>query len=299
MAHSVSAYGHLETRSARFAEDDHGLSSLRIASPLATARIFVQGAHVCEWAPTGAEPVLFVSKQSHFASGKPIRGGVPVCFPWFAANNGNPALPAHGFVRAADWSVDSLEETPDGEIRAVFAFSDSDFTRALWPHAFRIRYTVEVGRSLRMRLSVENTDSEPFSFEAALHTYIRVADVRSVTVSGLEETEYIDKVDGGARKRQSDQPLRFHAETDRVFLDTPAACEVDDPGLNRRVSVSKTGSLTTVVWNPWVAKAAAMADFGDSEWPKMLCIETANAGENAVSSRPGETHEMTATISLQ
>jgi D-hexose-6-phosphate mutarotase len=149
-----------------------------------------------------------------------------------------------------------------------------------------------------MRFAVQNTGSEPFSYEAALHTYLSVADVRVVSITGLENTAYVDKVSGGTRRHHGAEPLRFTGETDRVFLNTSSTCVLHDPGLNRQLTVAKTGSSTTVVWNPWEGKAAAMSDFGKSEWPRMACIETANAGENAITLPAGESHEMTATISV-
>jgi D-hexose-6-phosphate mutarotase len=276
-----------------------GLVALDIATPLARARIFVHGAHVAEWTPAGQEPVLFMSEQSHFAAGKAIRGGVPICFPWFGGRAAHPQSPAHGFVRTVEWTVESLAQEPGGTVVAIFAIADSEATRAYWPHAFRARLRVRIGQTLELSLAVENTGPEPFTYEDALHTYFCVADVRSAEVTGLEGAEFIDKVEAFARKRQPAEPLRFTGETDRVFPNTTTTCVLHDPGLRREVVVEKTGSATTVVWNPWIAKAKAMADFGDDEWPGMACIETANAGENALTLAPGATHTTTARISVR
>lgn len=281
---------------AHFTTGPGGLAMLEITSPAATARLFTQGAHMAEWTPAGATPVLFMSARSHLAPGKPIRGGVPVCFPWFAARAGHPQAPAHGFARTTDWAVDSLAQEADGAVAVVFTLGDSDATRTLWPHAFRARFRLRIGQTLEMALEVENPGPAPCTWEAALHTYLRVGDARVAEITGLEGVEYIDKVAGGARRRLGPEPLRFTGETDRVFLHTPAPVALHDPALGRRIVVDKTGSLTTVVWNPWIAKAAAMPDFGDDEWPGMACIETANAGENAITLPPGTSHRMTATI---
>jgi D-hexose-6-phosphate mutarotase len=240
-----------------------------------------------------------MSKQSHFSIGKPIRGGVPVCFPWFAARAGHPEGPAHGVVRQAVWNVESLSQDPDGTVFAVFATEDSESTRALWPHAFTLKHRIRIGSSLVMTLEVQNRGGEPFTFEEALHTYFSVSAIQAVDVLGLKGADYIDKVGGFARKTQQDDILRFTAETDRVFPNTTATCVLRDPGLRREIVVEKTNSETSVVWNPWVAKAAAMPDFGDDEWPFMACIETANAGENALTLAPAATHAMTATISIR
>lgn len=283
---------------ASFVSGPGDLIVLEITTPLASARIFPHGAHVAEWTPAGAKPVLFMSGSSHFADGKPIRGGVPICFPWFGGRAGHPESPAHGFVRSTTWMVESITHDPDGTIVASFFTSDSDATRTLWPHAFLARHRVRIGKTLEMTLEVENRGVAPFTYEEALHTYFAVSAVQAVEVRGLEGAEYIDKVEAFARKRLGSEPLRFTAETDRVFPGTTTTCVLHDPGLKRDIVVEKSGSATTVVWNPWVAKAKAMADFGDDEWPGMACIETANAGENAVTLAAGATHSMTARIRL-
>lgn len=288
----------LEVDGATFAEGPGGLKVLDVATPLATARFFLYGAHVAEWTPAGAKPVIFMSASSHFAHGKPIRGGVPVCFPWFGGRAGHPQSPPHGFARLEEWTVESLAREEDGTIALSLTLSDSAATRVHWPHAFLVRHRVRVGAVLEMALEVENRGAAPFTFEEALHTYFAVSAVQVAEVCGLEGAEYLDKVDGGARKRQPAEPLRFTAETDRVFPGTTAACVLHDPGWQRDIVIEKSGSATTVVWNPWVAKAKAMADFGDEEWPGMACIETANAGADAVALAPGAAHVMTARISI-
>ncbi len=165
-----------------------------------------------------------------------------------------------------------------------------------WPHRFRAVHRIEVGASLRMSLEVRNDGAEPFTFEEALHTYIGVSDIRQVTLTGLAGCDYLDKMSAGERRRQGEDPIRFTAETDRVYLDTQAACVIHDAGLRRRIQVSKEESDATVVWNPWIAKARAMADFGDDEWPGMLCVETANVGVHARILQPGAAHTMTAAL---
>jgi D-hexose-6-phosphate mutarotase len=283
----------------RLVDGVNGLKALEIMGPKAEALIYLQGAHITHWKPAGAEPVLFVSRQSHFAAGKAIRGGVPVCFPWFANRIGHPESPAHGFVRTAEWLLESVSSEADGSITAQLEFVDSDATRAQWPHRFRAIYRITVGATLKMEFEVENTGREPLTYEAALHTYFRVSNAGDVAITGLQGAEYIDKVDGFTRKRLGNEPLRFTGETDCVFVNTTATTRLADRGLNRTIVVEKSGSDTTVVWNPWIAKAKAMADFGDDEWPGMACIETANSGENSITLAPGRRHSMIARIRLE
>lgn len=272
------------------------LVQMDIRTPLATARIYVDGAHVAQYQPAGAEPVLFLSRQSKLEPGTAIRGGVPICFPWFGPKQGDPGAKMHGFARTMDWELESTAQEADGSVSVLLALRSSAATRVLWPHDFVLRHRVNVGAALRMTLEMENTGSAPCAYEAALHTYLAVSDVREVQVTGLEGASYLDKTDGFKLKTLGDAPLRFDAETDRVFPSHRGTCVLDDRG--RKVVVEKSGSDTTVVWNPWIAKAAAMTDFADDEWPRMLCIETANTGANAITLAPGAKHMMTATVRL-
>ena len=280
----------------KFEDTGSGLVRCDIQTPLARAQVYLHGAHVTLFQPAGAEPVLFLSRQSHFSPGKAIRGGVPICFPWFGPLAGHPEAPMHGFARRMEWDLDSVTAAPTGEVRLTLSLTASDATRAHWPHDFILRHAIDIGASLSMALTVENTGAEPFTIEEALHTYLAVGDVREVEVAGLEHAAYLDKTDGFKTKSLTAEPLRFTGETDRVFPGHTAACTLHDPLLRRRLLIEKSGSDTTVVWNPWIAKAAAMADFADDEWPQMLCIETANTGANAVTVAPGAQHTMRATV---
>lgn len=267
---------------------------IELDTPDGAARVVVQGAHVTHWQPRGSEPVLFMSPRSVFAPGRAIRGGVPVCFPWFAARADAPTAPAHGFARIRDWRLD--ERTPTS---LTFSLESDAETRRLWPHDFHLRLTIVVSRSLELTLEVTNTSMAPFTFEAALHTYLRVGDVGAIGITGLERAPYVDKTDGDARKRADDASVRVAGEVDRVFPGTAATCIVDDPVLRRRLRVAKRGSATTVVWNPGAARAATLADLGPDAWRTMVCVETANAGDDRVRLPAGAVHRMSATLSCE
>jgi D-hexose-6-phosphate mutarotase len=273
-----------------------GLVQVDVRSPLATARLYLDGGHVALYQPAGAAPVLFLSRESKLQPGTAIRGGVPVCFPWFGPKQGDPAAKMHGFARTMDWELEAAAQESDGSVTLVLVLRSSDTTCVLWPHDFILRHRVKVGAALSMTLEMQNTGSTSCTCEAALHTYLAVTDVREVRVTGLEGASYLDKTDGMKTKTLGAEPLRFDGETDRVFPNHRGTCVVEDRG--RKIVIEKSGSDTTVVWNPWIAKAAAMADFGDDEWPRMLCIETANTGANAVTLAPGAMHAMTAIIRL-
>jgi len=273
-----------------------GLPRAVITAAAAAGHVYLHGAHVTHHRAAGQQPLLFLSSRSPFAEGRAIRGGVPVIFPWFGSRAGDPGAPDHGFARTAEWTLESVEWCGDGSVAVVLGLAPDGGTRRLWPHDFRLRHRVVFGEQLEMTLTVENTSSSSFTFEEAMHSYLLVGDAAEVSVTGLGGTTYIDKTDQMRRKTLSAEPLRLDAATDRVFLDTRARCVVDDPGLSRRLSVEKTGSATTVLWNPWAERARAMADLGPEEWRHMLCVETANAADNAIALGPGERHAMTARL---
>ncbi len=273
-----------------------GLTSVVVKTPLAQARVYLHGAHVAHYQKAGQPPLLFMSAATHLAPGKAIRGGIPLIFPWFGGLPENPQAPAHGFARTTAWTVESLK-CEEEVVTLVLTLNESAQTLENWPHAFALRYTVVIGWDLRVSLEVGNTSSAPFTFENALHSYFSVSDVRSTPVVGLDGIEYIDKVDAATRKTQSAEPLLITGETDRVYLNTRATCLVNDPGLSRQISIAKEGSESTVVWSPWMAKAKAMADFGDEEWPTMICVESANAADNRVTLAAGAKHTLSAVLS--
>ena len=275
------------------------LPRLDVATPQATAQIYFHGAHLAAWQPSHAgAPVLWMSGHSLFRADKPIRGGVPICFPWFGPHREDPTAPAHGFARLSPWTLCDAGESADGAVTLTFQLED-DNASPVWPHHVHADLRVSIGSTLRLDLDVQNLDTVPFSFEAALHTYLTVSSIDRIAVSGLEHTEYLDKVAGLARRRQAAEPIAFTAETDRLYLNTSSSCVVEDPGLARRITIAKEGSHSTVVWNPWIDKAKSMADFGDDEWRGMVCVETANVGDAAVTLRPGDRHRMTAIITVE
>ena len=279
-----------------FAERAPGIVVVRLSSEVSECEIALQGAHVTGFRRSGEHPLLFLSKQSAFVPGKAIRGGVPLIFPWFGAYAADPTKPQHGFARTAVWSVDSVDTTSLETSRCTLRLTSADEGANHWPNAFSCRFTVSAGRDLKMSLEVRNDSVAPFSFEEALHTYIEVSDAGSVGVTGLENCGYIDKTDAMARKRSGSAPLHLDRETDSVFLGTTATCIVRDEALGRQVVVEKSGSHSTIVWNPWAAKARAMSDLGDAEWMRFVCIESANAADNAVTLEPGASHTLSARV---
>jgi len=274
-------------------KDPFGQPHIAVRTPVATGSVHLHGATVTGWTPAKHEPVLWVSSKSIFDGQTPIRGGVPICAPWFGAHATDPDAPAHGLVRVEPWTLDhsgiSEEETLLG--------------LGLEMPGLTYTYGVMLGHTLKMVLEITNTGDAERRVEAALHTYLAVSDAREVTVTGLENAAYLDKAGGSpagsSAVAATGEPIRFTAETDRVYVDTDDDVVLHDPGLNRRITVAKDGGRSTVVWNPWVAKSARMKDFGDDEWTGMCCIESAAVGDDAWTLAPGAAATLTAHVSVE
>jgi glucose-6-phosphate 1-epimerase len=279
-----------------FEDGVEGLVRAVISTPAADADLYLQGAHIAHWTPRGQRPVLFVSSKSLFATGKAIRGGVPIIFPWFGPREDGQPGPAHGFARTMGWTIEGAKVSNDGKVEITLGLVPNDATRGFIAADFHLRYRVTVGSELEMELETRNNGNAHFTFEEALHTYLAIGDVHQASVSGLEGTTYIDKTDGFKRKKLGSESLRIAKETDQVHIDAKAACVLHDPVWNRRIIVEKNGSDSTVVWNPWIEKTKGMADMAADGWKDMLCIETANVADNAVHLAPGASHKLAASI---
>ena len=292
----------LDTLSTRFAIADHvsfsesapGLPVVEIRTAHASARVSLYGGHVLAWQPTGQKPVIWVSKAALFEPGKAIRGGVPVCWPWFGPLAGQPL---HGFVRTRLWTLRDTALDAEGQVIVRLGLSDDADTRAMWDHAFDLELVVTVGQTLTMALVTRNTGAAPFAINQALHTYFGVGDIGQTTVQGLDGCTYVDKVDNFTEKRQSG-PVNFIGETDRIYLNTTADSLIVDAAWGRSIRVAKQGSASTVTWNPWVDKEKTMADMASGEHRGMVCVETCNAGSDQVTLSPGDKHVLSACISV-
>ena len=280
-------------------EEENGLTRAEISTPHATATIYLQGAHLTHWQPAGEASVLFLSRKTDLAPGKPIRGGVPIAFPWFATDSnpvrfqGKPG-PSHGFARIQPWTV-AFAALSASDLHLTFTLGPTALSRDMGFDRFRLAHQITVGRTLTLQLTVANEAETPLRFEEALHTYFAVADVHEVSVTGLEPTPFIDKTDGMREKPAAHVPLTFTGPTDRVYRDTAAPCTIHDHLSRRSVTNTKTNSATTVIFNPW----KEMPDLGPDEWHEMLCVETANANTDAITLAPRSSHTMQAKITVE
>lgn len=288
----------------RFEQAPSGLVFAHVSLPAAQATLCTQGAHLMQWQPAGHDPVLYLSERAQYAPGKVIRGGVPVIFPWFGDRHDGNSGPAHGFARTSEWDLAFVALTgsnEEPELHLDFTLAPTELSRSLGFDHFRAGCRFTIGRELRIDFSVVNTtlSREPLTIEQALHTYLSVGDAREISIDGLGGATYIDKVDGGARKMQSHDPLRLASRIDRPYLNTDSTCVLHDPVGGRGIIIAKHGSLSTVVWNPWQELNATMADMQPNDWMRMVCIETANVADNALMLQPGEAHLMRLTLSVE
>src|SRR5262249_33649644 len=244
----------------RFETGPGGLARAIVSTPAAQGELYLQGAHVTQCTPRGQRPVLFVSSKSSFAPGKAIRGGVPVIFPWFGPRSDGKPGPAHGFARTMQWTIEATTLRENGDVEITLALAPNDATRAFGYDGFHLQFRVTVGSALEMELETHNVGSCSFTYEEALHTYLTVAEIQQASVSGLEGTTYIDKTDGFNRKRVGSEPIEIAKKPNQVPLNTKAPCVLHAPVWNRRIVVEKSGSDSTVVWNPWIEKTKGMPD---------------------------------------
>jgi len=285
--------GHLQ-----FIEVDGGLVFAEINNKHANASIAIQGAHIATFQPKGEEPVIWLSKLAKFVPGKSIRGGVPICWPWFGAHATDSKLPGHGYARTVMWEVLETKALADGSTFLRFGIIENDITRTQWPHACSVQLEATVGKALRVELITKNTGNAAFQLGEALHTYFHISDVGNMTIRGLEGCEYIDKV-GETTRRKQQGGIVIESEVDRVYVNTTADCIIEDKGLKRAIRIAKTGSKSAVVWNPWTEKADKMGDFGPQGHRGMVCVESGNAMENVVTLAAGETHRLVAVYSTE
>ncbi len=263
------------------------LELIRIENPAGEAVLTRQGAQLLTWKPSGETAVVWLSEQAKYVSGKSVRGGIPVCWPWFGPHATEPSYPAHGIARNLDWEL--IESNDSGaKMRLV---PQSPF----WPHPSYVECSFRVGHALEVELVTHNTGSEPFELGCALHTYFAVSDAREIEVRGLENVSYIDKVGGGRRIQEG--PVKIDGEVDRIYVDTASDCLIVDPGFKRIIRVEKQGSRSTVVWNPGIDKAEKMGDVGNHLG--MLCVETCNAADDVVTVLPGQSHRLYARYSVE
>jgi len=281
------------------------LNCWRIRHGQAELLVAQQGAHILSYQLAGQPPLIWLNDEAVFKTGKSIRAGVPVCWPWFGVFDRNPqsvqamrvsneAPSAHGFVRAMDWELGGIEA--EGErlkVEFLLPYPDGGFPG--WPHQVDLTLSIRLDEQLHIHLTSHNRGAETVSISQALHSYFAVSDVREVHVEGVGGLKYIETLDNWKTVTQTGD-LRFTGETDRIYLDTPPQLSIVDPAWERRIVLTSVGSRTAVIWNPWIDRAAAFSDMADDGWQRMLCIETANVMGDVVNLKPGASHTLGVSV---
>ncbi len=278
----------------RLETDAHGLSRFVITNRFAEAEVHLLGAQVTAFRPAGQEPVLWLSPLSAFENGKAIRGGVPICWPWFGPHPSRPDMPAHGVARTREWTALDAAQLSDGRTRLRLRLVDDEHTRAAWPHGFDLTLSVTVGSALHLELITTNNGDGPFAYADALHTYLRVGDVREVRVEGLDGQAFSHST--RHYRGVQEGPVTFDGgEVNNIYLPSRGPVRVIDPVLGRTIEVSKSGSLATVVWNPGAGGGAAIKDVR-GEWDEFVCVEAATCADARIVLLPGVSHATSQTI---
>ena len=283
----------------QFVDIEHGFTYIEINNAKAHATISTYSGQVLSYRPKSQkDDLLFVSDKAYYESGKAIKGGIPVCWPWFGADPDDLGRPAHGFVRNRQWEVSGSESLADGSTKVVLGLVDSEETRNIWPHPFKLNIEITVGDSLGVALVTHNNGDESVTISQALHTYFYVGDIGKVSVLGLDGVEYLDKVDDFAEKTQSG-PVTINGEVDRIYKGVSGELVIEDESLGRKIRIASTGCSTAVVWNPWSEIAASMGDLNDDDYRKMICVETANAGPETVEVPAGSSYRLEAEYTIE
>lgn len=269
----------------------------KISNAFADATISLYGAHILSFTPKGQEDALWMSKSSAYKVGTPIRGGIPVCFPWFGPHATDNQKPVHGFARLVQWDVKETSTMPDGTTKLTLQLTDSDYTRNLWNFAFAATMTVVVGKTLQVTLAYSNTGAETFVCSDALHTYFNISSLENIGITGLQGTSfYVPNAE--QTEAQTEETLLIQKEENRRYIEHTGDCVIADSGLNRKIKVGKTGSKVTVVWNPYVETAKNIGDIHEGGFNNFICVEAVNAINDTIQLSPGESWSISALIEI-
>ena len=269
--------------------NENGLQIFQVTTADSICKFSNYGAHILNFASNGDE-LLWVSEKSYFQSGKAIRGGIPVCWPYFGKANDDTA-PAHGYARLSEWEVLEISDTENNEVFVHMRLDCSKLPTCYQNLEVQIEFII--GKTLKINLTTTNMGTQDFILSQALHSYFAINDISKVQVAGLEDTNYFDSLTGKICRQNG--LITINSEVDRVYLDTEASCSIIEDGKPYQITVNKSGSASTVVWNPWIDKSIRMADFGDTEYLNMLCVETVNAKDDSRILNPNQSH----TLSLE
>lgn len=282
-----------------FVKGKGDLPLARITNPYAKADISLYGAQVLSFIPNGQKDILWMSPQCIYEAGKPMRGGIPVCFPWFGPHTGDSRKPLHGFARLLTWDVTETSALKNGTTRLILELNSNAETTAIWPYVFSAKMIFEIGERLSVTLCCSNTGDEVFSISEALHSYFSISNIAQIGIHGLKDCEYYAGFSMDALMRQKEDILKIEKEENRRYINHTGNCILTDPAWNRSIQVAKKGSNVTVVWNPGAETVKTMPDIPVAGYRDFICIEAVNAYAGAVTLKPGENHCISAILGVE
>ena len=286
-----------------FVEGKGGLPFIKVENEYASALISIYGAQVLSYKlklkDGGNNELLFVSESAYFEEGKAIKGGIPICWPWFGRDPENLGRQMHGFARNMLWQLEDTSSTSAGDTKIVLSLTESKDSYKLWPHDFKVILTITIGKSLHLSLQTVNTGKEAFTITQALHTYFSIADIQQVQLEGLDGVQYLDMVNGANKTEVQLDGVNVNQEVDRIYTDAPNYATLIDTKSQREVTIKTSGSKTTVVWNPWIDISKSSGDLNDDAYQRFICVETANAAEDVVLVEPNESFKIEAEYTLR
>ena len=271
---------------------DNGYPYIEIENDFAEAKIALQGAHLFHYKVKDKPDLLWLSKMAYFEKGKAIRGGIPICFPWFGKNKDNPTLPQHGFARTELWTVVLEEELDAHQTHIRLQLQHNPHTLEQWPYLFDLYLDITISDRLIIALTIHNRDTKPFEISTALHTYFSVSDINTISIKGLDAKAYYNALNGNTSIQDGD--ISIEEEVDRVYFDPSKSITLLNGDF--KVQIDQEGSNSLVVWNPWIEKSTQMTDMSDDGYKSMVCLETSNARDDARVLNANESHVLKATI---
>lgn len=281
-------------------EGDNGIPFVVIKNKSSAAIISLYGGQLLSYKHAGKDDLLFLSKLANYKQGAAIKGGIPVCWPWFGVDPENKGRQSHGFARNNMWELRSTESLSDNQCRVVMGLTENEETRLLWPFEFDLTIEITIGEVLGVKLITKNTGKQKFVITQALHTYFSVANIENVVLQGLDKKKYLDKanINVGDEEKIQIGNIEFNHEVDRIYLDAPASTQLIDTMREQQVDICSTGNKTAVVWNPGADICEQMSDLENTDYQKFVCIETANAASNVIEVHPGESYVLSASYSV-
>ena len=291
---------HQEHVDIHLTQNEHGFPILNVRNPHAQARFSLYGAQMLSYKPHGStHDLFFLSEKAIYQTGKAIRGGAPLCWPWFGPDPEQKGRPAHGFARTNMWQLDKVEQLEDQSSVVILTLEDTTETYAIWPYHFRLTLKVIIGKTLKMSLITENRSDQPMQITQAIHSYFAVGDIAQVQVDGLEDLSYIDKSKLGQNQTKTQNgAIAIDQEVDRIYLNSPDQVQISDRSRQQTVHILNQNSQTTVVWNPWIDICQQMNDLQNNDYKKFICVETANVATNTICIEAGKQFQLDTEYNL-